>query len=546
MANITVSNRTTDTIYDIGAIICRTPKTLDNTVENGIERDNRCVLITSVSQLIDYFGDPFIDPNEYTDLIIAYRLVRSGYPIYISSLYEMQDNDDGFVTRYNGYTEFYFTDKYKHKTVGYKLKSNIKFCQPIIQSNYNQGSSELTLYVSLYLLERDIRREISDINKINSKRLYKTYSIRFDASNLKDADVIDALKSIGIELVVLNSYSDDSLISEFKRFTSFKIILSDLNNNNYYTVDFHSDDYNYNFSDDNSIHNAYKDAIDRLSLATIQPSLLCMGKLYKSNSLVEDGHVLRSYMEDLDCYNYSVIYNYLLQSFDDESDTYLFINAPDVSVSSAIDFFSLSGTYKYALEIPSQYNCDAFYGYANDLVSNSLYYQSSARVYYSAAILSFYNYIIKQETFLSNSIGDLNISCDSVKSVIPEDASSSLLAARCNSIVTFDKGYPSIYGDRSLSTSSNLKYSHIAHSFVYIRRLIRTYIETIKFSLNTDYELQLASSHIRFYILQRFVDSGVLASFTVSYQSVSAKSVEFNIELQFNGVIETINLNFTI
>lgn len=161
MANITVSNRTTDTLYDIGAIVCRTPKTLDNTVENGIERDNRCVLVTSVSQLIDYFGDPFIDPNEYTDLIIAYRLVRSGYPIYISSLYEMQDNDDGFVIRYNGYTEFYFTDKYKHKTVGYKLKSNIKFCQPIIQSNYNQGSSELTLYISLYLLERDIRREIS-------------------------------------------------------------------------------------------------------------------------------------------------------------------------------------------------------------------------------------------------------------------------------------------------------------------------------------------------------------------------------------------------
>lgn len=545
MANVTVSNRTTDTLYDIGAIVCRTPKTLNDTVENDIPLDNRCVLITSTSQLVDYFGDPFIDPKEYTDLIIAYRLVSSGYPIYISSLYEMKDNDDGFNIKYNGYTEFYFKDKNGHKTVGYKLKSDLKFCQPIIQSYYSSATNELTLHISLYLMERGIYHTASELDYLNNRRLYKTYSIKFDTVGLKDEDIVNAYSRLGIELKLLNCFDEDSLVKEFENFTSFRITLND-NDSHSYIVDFHSDDYNYDFNDDNKIHNAYYDAIDRLASVRIAPSLLCIGKLYKSNSIISDGRTLCAFMEDLGTYNYSVIYNHLLQLFDEDSDTYLFINAPDVSVSTAVDFFAFRNNFKDMLPIPSQYNCDAFYGYAGDFIKNSLYYSTQSRVFFPVSVLAFYNTILQQRSFLPNAVSNLNITYDSVKSIISQDTADALMSSRCNSLVTFDKGYPSLYGDRSLSTSSNLRYSHISHNFVYIRRLIRAKIETIKFSLNIDYNLQLAANYISTDILQSFRDSGVLASFSVSYEVISVKSVEFNINLQFNGVIESINLNFTI
>ena len=541
MTNITVSNRLTNIIYNIGAIICRTPKTLNDTSE----KLNRCVLITSTTQLVYYFGDPFIDPSAYSDLIIAYRLVSAGFPIYISSLYEMKSHNDGFVIPYNGYTEFYFKDKNGYKTIGYKLKSELKFCQPIIQSDYNSSTQTLIIHASLYLLERDIYKPITYINKINPRRLYTTYSISFNTTDLQDSDIINALTSFGLELKILNNASSTSFIDELKSFSSFRIInMSDENSN--YTVNFHSDDYDYDFYDDDKINFAYNEAIERFKSVTVLPHILCLGKLYRSHTLIEAGHIVRSYMEDLDTYNYSVIYNYLLQTFDEECDTYLIINSPDVSISTALDFFAFKNDYESMLDIPSQYNCDAFYGYACDFVKNSLYYSSSVRVYYSAAILSFYNLIYKQQPFLVNSIEDLGIACSNIKSLISKDSADALISTRCNSIVTFDKGYPSIYGNKSLSKSANLQYNHISRNFIYIRRLIREKLESIKFVLNMDYNLQLTTNYIKYNILQSFKESGVLKSFTVSYNIISTKSVAFDIRLQFNGIIESIILNFTI
>ena len=549
MSNITVSNKPTQVIANANAIICRTPKTLNDTTENNITSDNRCVLVTSTDQLIEYFGDPFIDPCAYTELIIAYKLVAAGFPIYISSIYEMYNNSDGFKFKYNGYTEFYFRDKNKHKTVGYKLKSNIKFCQPIIQFDYNKDVGQLDLYVSLYLMKRDRMKSASDINRVDPKRLYNTYHLLLNTENLTDSIIIDALDKIGLELKVLNNSSDTSLVDEFKRFTTFRVML-DFNDSSLYEFDFHSNDYNYCFSSDDTIFNAYYDAIDRLKNKVVQPNFICLSKLYRSvETWVEDNiigyYLSRAYLIDLDSYSYSIIYNYLMSKFDEDSDTYLFINAPDVSVSTAIDFFSARNDYENMITILSHYNCDAFYGYAGDYIQDSLYYPQTSRVYYSASILTFYNLIYNQINYSANAIGNMNISCDCIKSIITEESALTLLDYKCNSIVIFDKGFPSIYGDSSLSSSPNLQYSHISRTFVYIRHLIREYVETLKFTLSTLFNIELSVNYIKRYILDVFTEQNILRAYTVDY-NVENKTVEFNINLWFNGVIESINLNFII
>lgn len=546
MSNITVSNKQTSTDTTIGAIICRTPKTLNDTIENHITYDNRCVLINSTDQLIEYFGDPFIDPSTYTDLIVAYKLVAAGYPMYISSIYEMSDND-GFKCKYNGYTEFYFKDKSGkdgHKTVGYKLKSNIKFCQPIIQSDYNSNTGQLDLYVSLYLMRRDILKSETDLNKLENNRLYNTYHLSLLTKNLTDSVIIDTLDNLGLELQIINGSSSTALIDEFKRFKSFRIVLN-YNKDYIYEFDLHNNLYRYNFTDNDIIFNAYNDAIDRFRNKVVQPDYVCISKLYHAVETWVNNNLVRSYMIDLDTYSYPIIYNYLLLSFDEDSNTYLFINAPDVSISTAINLFSQQNEYADTITILPHYNCDLFYGYAGDYINNSLYYTQTNRVYYSAAILTLYNIIYNQSAYLTNSIGNFNISCDCIKSIISEQSADLLLNAGCNPIVTFDKGYPSIYGDRSLSTSPNLRFSHISRNVVYIRKLIRDYIETIKFTILNMFNIQLSISYIQHNILDNFKESGILSRYTVDY-NINNKVTEININLWFNGIIESINLNFTI
>ena len=134
MSSITVRNPAQLSDYYLGAIICRTPRTLNDTTEDGITKDNRCVVVSSARELFSYFGNPFINPAEYTDLTIAYRLASNGIPVCVSSVYDMKDNDDNFEIHYNGYTRFVFKNKEGEEIVGYELKSDIKFCQPIIQS----------------------------------------------------------------------------------------------------------------------------------------------------------------------------------------------------------------------------------------------------------------------------------------------------------------------------------------------------------------------------------------------------------------------------
>ena len=139
----------------------------------------------------------------------------------------------------------------------------------------------------------------------------------------------------------------------------------------------------------------------------------------------------------------------------------------------------------------------------------------------------------------------MNISCDCIKSIITEESALTLLDYKCNSIVIFDKGFPSIYGDSSLSSSPNLQYSHISRTFVYIRHLIREYVETLKFTLSTLFNIELSVNYIKRYILDVFTEQNILRAYTVDY-NVENKTVEFNINLWFNGVIESINLNFII
>ena len=162
MADITLTNRVIYNDTYIGGVICRTPKSKnvikypnENQQYDETISDKSCVLIHNTDELVNQFGNPYIDPASYTDLCIAYNLVQSGIPVWISSIYEMKSNDDGFNIPYNGYTEFTFKDDNGNDSTTYRLKSNIKFCQPIIQSEYN-GSNKLDLYIALYYLKRSV------------------------------------------------------------------------------------------------------------------------------------------------------------------------------------------------------------------------------------------------------------------------------------------------------------------------------------------------------------------------------------------------------
>ena len=94
----------------------------------------------------------------------------------------------------------------------------------------------------------------------------------------------------------------------------------------------------------------------------------------------------------------------------------------------------------------------------------------------------------------------------------------------------------------------NLQYSHIARTFIMIRRLIGEYLETKKFSLYTIYNIKTYVDYIRTDILDQFVNSAILNDYTIDFNldKVTEKTVYIHIELLFNHTIESIELNFTI
>ena len=557
MADVTVRNLTQYDMSNVGAVICRTPITLPQSEVDGFPVDNSCVLLTSVDQLLHYFGDPFIDPPEYSDLLLAYDLVKYGFPIYVSSVYDMKDTDDDFnIVAYNGYTEFMYTDSTGHDTIGYKLKSNIKFCQPIIQ--YEIVRNRLRLYVLLYYMNRQLHQDAYTLSKLDKTRLYKTIEIIFDNSTVTDAEIISAFDENGLELQLLNNDPDDSqsFVKELNRHK--KLVLSYESDKpedripgiikcKEYWYDVHSNNYSYDLSDDVIINNAYKNAIEAITLQGLQPHLLCLGKLYKSKNYLDSyNNITKSVVSDADPENYIATQQLLMNYFGEEGDTYLFISTPDLPLSTTLDLLNSDGKFTTLYtSLPEQYNCDIYYGYAGDFIDRSLSYDNPLKVFYSAAILSFYNIMITGTPYMTNSVGGLNISNGSVKIVIPESSADKLVDSRCNSVVLFDNGYPSIHGDRSLSMLPNLRYSHISRNFIRIRRLIKEYLETRKFILNTLFNIKMCIDYIRTDILEEFKTNGILSDYSIEY-SIEFQTVKISIILIFSQVAESISLDFVI
>ncbi len=556
MFNLNLSNKKINNDSNIGAIICRTPKSLNNIAYNNADIDNNCVLISSVEDLINTFGDPFIDPSSYSDLILAYNLVKANIPVYISSIYEMKDNNDEFDIPYNGYTEFTFKDKYNHNTITYKLKSDIKFCQPIIQSTFNINT--LDIYVSLYYLDRGLSiYNKKDLYCLKQSQLYKILRFTYNINTATDDDIINDFRLNGLELKLYNtpSQSKTAFIDTLKQYSTFKVLLTtDCDNNGnmihqsdeyYYNIN--TDNYNYNFNSTDEIINTYKQAIDALYLKLPAPHLLCLGKLYKSTSITSSNgnYIMYAKLNDLEAESYIVIQNYLLSRFDNECDTYLYINTPDVSASTITRLLSNNNEYEYSYSLLDNYNCDLFFGYAYENINNSLYYSTPKKVNYSTAVLVWYSLLMSQQTYKANSIDNLNISNNSIKLLITKYTADILNNLRCNPIVTFDTGFTSIYGDRSLSNSPNLKYSHISRTYIQLRRLIREYLQTQYFKINSLFNAQTYVNYISSSILDTFVNSGILSDYNIDY-NINNKSVEFNITLLFASVIEELTLNFTI
>ena len=622
MSDITLRSRI---IYEanIGAIICHTPKTSNDELVDDLLVDHHCMLIDNVDDFEKYFGDPYINPTEYSDAVMAHRLVKQNVRMYISSVDEMQHNNDGFNTAYNGYTEFYFLDSNKLRTVGYKLKSDIKFCQPIIQAQ--RDVNVLTLQVSLFLMNRAATKtnipqgpagsefdpSCGTVNVIDTSRLYRTYAFDFDVSKVtikdendnlvevtktSDQDVIDALAKYGLELKPLNTFGTTSgLIDKFASYDLFRITegqsrypetvknygynsqgeLVDEDGNRIssiytgrtaldYEYDLHADNYAYNFSDHDKIVEQYGNIIENMRTKLPAPLYLCLGRIGRSSTIMseDESYIVRSVIGELNPYYTSVIQNLLLTSFDpngtqvlsynDETtytegcDTYLFINTPDIPVSSAYKWLNAVDEYSNTVDLLDHFNCDIYHGSIIEYENSTLSYSPPHRMVLQAATVVFYNLLLNSDTiYLTNAIGGLNIANGSIRTLVSESSAKKLADSRCNTIVTFDTGYPSTYGDRSLSTLPNLRYSHISRNFLLIRRLIKEYLETKKFILNTIYSTDICVSYITNSILEQFKLHDILRNYTIE-KSISRQAVSITITLYFTQMAGGLNLDFTI
>lgn len=561
MADITLVRRSLLDESTIGAIVCHTPKTFS---------DSKCRLIKTNDELIQYFGDPYIDPYMYSDLLIASKLLTNGIPLYISSVNDTYVSNDGFtICDYNGYTEFVFNsikdDSGEEELVPcltYELKSDIKFCQPLINRiEVSNEKHRIHLYVGLYYIDIYKSKTLEEIKSLDSNRLYRTFHFVFDLDASKTTnDVIENdFKLNGLELHLSNEVS---LVDYFVNLFKFKdgvssdyaidiLLKSPTDDENfyydvetsYYRYNIHTSDYKYDFEDNDKILLEYYRSINYLVEMKPEPLMMCLGKLV--NISHTESEVYSHTVRDLDPEYHIAICNHLMESFDENSNTYLFINTSDLSVSSVIDLLNCEKQYTYSPELLTNYNCDLFFGYATDLVSNSLSRSYIQKANYSAALLSFYNLMRNNVAYITNNFVSLNIANRCVKLVISEKSASKLKEAHCNSIVLFDIGSPSSYGDRSLSRSSNLQYSHISRSIVFIRRLINEYIETRKFTHNTLFNTDIIVNYIKKSILDTFVSIGTLQYYNVTY-NISGKTVNMQIDLLFSQIAENIILNFTI
>lgn len=558
MIDISVNNRQVAKNSNIGAIVCHTPKTIYISDSDVKSTSQSCLLIDNIDDLNKYFGDPLVDPTIYSDLILARDLILRGVPLYISSVYEMKDHDDGFTKiLYNGYTEFYFKEN-GFDVVGYKLKSEVKFCQPIISSiSMSNEDNQLHLYVQVFHLDRGIIKKLYTLNKPDESLLYKTLHFTFDANTVTDEEIISDFNDNELELHVVFSGGDDRALSKElikQALPGLKVLLTSLENNStdyivnneLYRYDIHSSDYSYYISDDESASEAYLTAVSSLSSMLIEPIMLYVGRMFHSVDLLDTSGILySSKLEPISPEFQIVIYNSLLDLFPEYCNTYLLISMPDVSVSSALDILNQAGNFTHLAQLNDQYNCDLFFGYATDIINTSHAVPSPRKVYYSSALLSFYNLMLSSDAYLTNNFIDLNISNRTVKLVLTEASSKKLQINRCNSMVLFDTGSPSVYGDRSLSTLPNLRYSHVSRNFVAIRRIINNYLETKKFTINITSNIDSCMCYIKLSILDKFVSLGVLSDYSASYYSKD-QSVFIKIILTFPFIAESISLNFTI
>lgn len=538
-------------IYHIGAFICHTPKTLNDTYEDGVLVDNRCTLVSSRDELIEYFGDPNISPSSYPELMLSERLVSSGTPVYISSVYDMQDHDDEFKIKYNGYTEISFKQYNENdyiNAITLKLKSEIKFCQPLIYTSYSDNT--LVITVLQYILDRDVLHINYNRNQLYPNMLYRQDEFTFNTLSDTDQSIINALSSLGIELKIEYTIGYHNLITLLKSYSSFIPVFKDNYDSDSYSLNLHDSDYTY-FLDGDQSYLAYSDALSRLNNVELLPHNICLPKLYKTvdQKSSSGSEILYKKLKEQSPEYYSLIYSNLLDSFNKDSSTYLFINAPDVSVSTTLRWLKKLDEFSGVVELPSANNCDLYFGYISEYVSSNLKNPVIHRVSYSAALLVMYGLLINQSAIDSIyrplGISNLGIAYKDPKLVTNEVVAKSLLECKCNSIVNFDSNTSWIYGNRSLSDHSALQHSHISRFTTYIRRVISEYLELNKFSLNTIANADAISTYIDASILSQFRDSGILNAYQTKYTK-SNKSLFFKITLNFYNIFESIQLNFNI
>lgn len=540
-------------VYRLSAFICHTPKTFVT------DTDRNCQIVTSESQLFEEFGNPYICPKKYTDLILAHKMIVQGLPVCISSVNDVKCYDDGFLTSYNGYTELIIKSKNSsdefYNFARLKMKSEVKFCQPYFYCDTDGNT--LNIHLQTYLLDRSLLPHNYVQNTLYRSTLVDQVDLSFNTLSSTDQSIINAFSNYGIELKIEYLTTNKNVMYILKSYKEFTPTPKELSPEGMdptysldpYAIDLHDQLYAYDFDNITALH-TYTEAADKLVALQTPPYFITVCKAMQSfERYSADNKLLYTDITNAPPENCWYIYTELIKSVPASSGIYLFINMPDTSVHTALSLLRQENDYTAVDELPESHNCDLFFGYIPSRVKCSLLSGIYQTIYYTAASLIMYNLITNADsiyqTYKPLGMSELGLSYQSPKSYINDSTANQLVNNRCNSVVTFDLGKTWIFGNRSLSNNQYLQHSHIARSVVYIRRIISEYLETVKFNINNALNVQSYINYINSIIIQPFIDGGLLRRSASSFE-IDGKSVTITVPLNFNNVVNSINLNFSI
>lgn len=520
----------------VAGICCLTPKcTLSS---------RKSFLYTS-QNLYSTFGDPYIDPEKYTDLILAKKLLDAGITVCLVSI------EDGS----NGSTEFDNTStRGNDSLIKWELSSNIRFCIPVMTAKLI-NSKLLNVNVSLYYKSVNLdytTRELSS-SSLYASLDYSMYEESTDedlvALMLKDGltlsidkncNLLDALRDFCSKGVSYISFAD------YKRIQFAEAVYSDFNLN--------LNKYKHTLGASTEIEseglNAYKQAFDKLHESSKFIDFVADGSLKESYRVSSNDDIISYSLREMNPSDIRSLHNYIQSLFNEDSHTYVLLNTPDLCVGSTELWLQSLGMYSKIEDLTYHFNNELFYGYLYSYETNSLLYTGKVSVKFTTSMLVLYNILLSSNDsnvlYTQGMLSEISVPYIKPYNSISESYANKLLTYQVNSLVYFDRNEAWVFGDSSLSKLSSLKEAHNARLLTHISKLISNYIDTVKFIINTDRNLKSVKNYIDYNILQAYLNSGWISEYNTSITTdPNSRNIIVTVSIVFYKHLEEIKISFT-